>query len=193
MSKHPELQRKCKSCGEPNAPHRQFLDKGALRPYSSCRGCETAAAEAHILGKAPGGEFRTWKHMLLRCFNTKSHEYHNYGGRGITVALEWVRSFEKFLADMGPRPSSKHSIDRIDVNGNYGPGNCRWASPKEQANNRRHHQLLTLNGETRNLMQWAEYLAVPYEAIRHRLRAGWSDEQILTTPFKQGKKHSRPV
>lgn len=131
--------------------------------------------------------YRVWAHMKARCHNPKSSVYRYYGGRGVVVCERWQgkEGFANFLADMGPRPSSAHSIDRIDVNGNYEPGNCRWATKQEQMRNKRSNVTLTFRGETRCAAEWAELLGISYAAIVQRVgKLGWSDERALTTPVR---------
>ena len=105
----------------------------------SC-GClqrERAGISTKIHGLSGSPEHMIWSAMKARCFNPRNKEYHNYGGRGITVCFRWAASFAAFLMDMGERPSSRHSLDRIDNDGNYAPGNCRWATAAQQHANRR--------------------------------------------------------
>lgn len=129
-------------------------------------------------------EYRSWTAMLTRCTNPNSPNYPNYGGRGISVCDRW-RSFENFYADMGPRPDGC-SVDRIDVNGNYEPDNCRWATKATQANNTRANIPLTHNGRTMNLAEWARESGISVGALRRRIfDLGWSTERSLTTPLRK--------
>lgn len=130
-------------------------------------------------------EYRTWNYIITRCENPKSKNYPDYGGRGIRICPAWRESFETFLADVGPRPSAGHSIDRYpDVNGHYEPGNVRWATKKQQMRNTRRSRMLTLNGREQCIAAWSEELNLSQDVIGARLQRGWSDEQTLTTPVR---------
>ena len=123
-------------------------------------------------------EYRSWESMLARCTDSRNPGYANYGGRGITVCDRWMASFRSFAEDMGPAPSGG-SIERTDNNQGYSPENCRWATRKEQANNRRTNRLLTWQGKTQTVSQWAEELGLVRQRIYHQLRAGIAIECIL--------------
>jgi hypothetical protein len=123
--------------------------------------------------------------MKDRCFCKTNCNYKYYGARGITVHPEWVASFKSFYDHVGPRPSKYHSIDRIDNGGNYEPGNVRWATKKEQANNRRSSVVLTFNGEALTASQWSEKTGLPKYLISCRLRSGWTIEKALTKPVRK--------
>jgi hypothetical protein len=129
-------------------------------------------------------EYALWIQMKARCNNPRHLYYHNYGGRGIQVCERWRKSFKDFYADVGPRPSRKHTLDRINNNGNYEPGNVRWATRTEQNRNRRDNRMMTLNGETYCMAEWAEKLGVDYAILHGRLYQGWSDERALTAPLR---------
>jgi hypothetical protein len=120
--------------------------------------------------------------MIDRCENVNTDGYKRYGGRGIRVCDRWRFSFESFLADMGPRPDDT-SIERIDNNGNYEPGNCRWATSKEQANNRSSTRLVTIGNETMSLSEWADRNKIPYKLVRSRVHErGWDPVRAVTDP-----------
>lgn len=166
------------TCGEVCAVRACDLKSGNTM---SCGCYKSEQAASH--GMSDSSEYKIWDAMLQRCGNPKTQKYTAYGGRGITVCAEWS-SFEQFYKDMGPRPSKDHSIDRIDNNGNYCKENCRWATRKEQQNNKRSNRMLTCKGETHALTQWAAELGISLDGLRWRLKQGWSDEDAVTIPVK---------
>ena len=126
--------------------------------------------------------------MKTRCYNPNYSEFDSYGGRGIIVDPSWINDFPAFLAHIGPRPSAKHSIDRIENDGNYEPGNVRWATLETQVNNKRNNIILTHEGVSMTMPQWAKKLGVERHVIKNRIRYGWPIEKILTTPPRYTKK-----
>ena len=161
----------------------------------SCRGCATRRNRAAKKwsgtgqlrhGHASGGyttrTWRTWQSMCRRCESSYMARFENYGGRGIRVCDRWVNSFEAFLEDMGERPL-RMSLDRIDVNGNYEPGNCRWATPSQQCRNKRNNVYLTANGITKTLVEWSESSGLKPCTISGRKKLGWSDQDAVTKPL----------
>lgn len=129
-------------------------------------------------------EWEVWSSMRRRCYDQNAISYPRYGGRGIAVCDSWNNSFKSFFDDMGERPSKDHSIERIDNNRGYDPDNCRWATRVEQSRNRRSNRILTFNGESRCVMEWAEYLGVNNQALYRRLYKGWPVDRALSTPFR---------
>ncbi len=152
----------------------------------SC-GCKTGLRRKPPVmhGLARSAEYQAWWHIKDRCYNPKATNYPRYGGRGITIVDEWLNNFQAFYDDIGPRPSPDHSLDRIDVNGNYEPGNVRWATATEQARNRRNNIFATINGETKSLPEWCELLSVHHGTVYTRIhQRGWSPERALLTPIR---------
>lgn len=133
-------------------------------------------------------EYKCWRNFITRCENPKATGFDNYGGRGIKVCDRWRRSYEIFLADMGRCPSPKHSIERIDVNGDYTPQNCRWATRVEQARNKRNNRKLAVNGETKLLCEWSAETGLDSSLILKRIRLyGWPVERAVLTPARSRK------
>lgn len=129
---------KC-DCGGTTEVIKSSLKKGITRSCG-CLRITRMSGEKHLNykhGKSHSREFAAWRAIKVRCFNSKCAAFHNYGGRGITMCDRWLDSFENFLADMGPKPSPKHTIDRINNSGNYEPSNCCWRTYVEQMRNRR--------------------------------------------------------
>lgn len=151
-----------------------------LRGVTKSCGCYRRewAAEAKSTHRQTGSkEWTVWAAMKRRCNNPNCKDFPNYGGRGIKVCPAWEK-FEGFLQDMGKRPSDKHTIDRIDSSGDYSPENCRWATQKEQQNNRRNNRRFESNGESLTLSEWANRFGVtPFLLRYHLVKQGKTVEQ----------------
>lgn len=127
--------------------------------------------------------YRVYRSMIARCHNPNVKCYPRYGGRGIRVCRRWRESFEAFLSDVGERPSQKHQLDRIDNGGHYEPGNVRWATLCQQAQNKTSNHNLTHNGKTQCINAWARELGIDRRTIAARIQAyGWPIERALTEP-----------
>ena len=132
--------------------------------------------------------YASWRTMRRRCNDPKHNKYANYGARGITVCTRWEKSFDNFLKDMGPRPSKLHSIERNDVNGNYGPDNCKWATNAEQARNRTNTVMVTHEGREMKLIDLVTEFGLSRQHVYGRLASGWTLEQAITVPIKKYRK-----
>lgn len=152
----------------------------------SC-GCREMPARTH--GESRKGhwtpEYRAYVKLRERCLDPNNKDYAEYGGRGITV--EWP-DFQSFLASMNRKPTPAHSVERRDNNGPYSADNCYWATPEQQARNRRNSRYLALNGRTQLMVEWTREFGWPYSLIATRIRQGWSEERALSTPYTPGTK-----
>ena len=131
--------------------------------------------------------YNIWRSMRQRCTNPKCINYKNYGGRGIKVCPEWeqFQTFHKWAIDNGY--SDELTIDRIDVNGNYEPSNCRWISYKEQSNNKTNNRRIEVGGEVHTMSEWAEIKGIKVSVIWYRLESGWTPERAVNEPAFCGK------
>lgn len=161
-----------------------------LHEHSSCVSCK---AEKQRIRMTRHNETKTrlyqiWRGMRNRCNKPNDSEYQNYGGRGIKVYEEWNNSYESFkdyVSKLSHYGEKGYTLDRIDVNGNYEPGNIRWANAKTQANNRRDNHIVEFNGLKLTLKQWSEKLDIPYSTLSNRInRYGWSEYDAFTKPVQ---------
>lgn len=153
--------------------------KGVERKYGS-RACHSIP------------EYSIWHRMLRRCHNAKYADYKTYGQRGIVVCDRWRTNFQAFFDDMGPRPSPKHSIDRIDNDGNYEPSNCRWATATEQARNRRSTHLLRCGDVVGSVAEWSEVCGIDQSTLLARINHhNWSPVDAVLVPV--GGRRGRPA
>lgn len=151
-------------------------------PTLSC-GClrgERVAAAVRKHGRYLSPEYAVWEGMIQRCYNPNNIHFADYGGRGILVCDRWRQDFTAFFADVGERPSSAHTIERVDNARGYESGNVRWATRVEQQRNRRNARLITFNGRTETAHMWSKITGIPSRTVTNRLNAGWPPERILT-------------
>lgn len=191
---------KC-DCGGTSTPLAAALKRGNSK---SC-GCisrerfSRAGKARRTHGMSRSKEQHAYRHMMARCYSEKSDQFKNYGARGIRVCDEWRGSFPTFIKDMGPAPSKKHSLERKDVNADYSPQNCVWATWKEQQRNRRNNHILTFNGESRCLAEWCELLGLkPARTYARIASKRWPIEVVLSNgtlprgPTPKGGRKSAP-
>lgn len=140
--------------------------------------------KTHGLSLTP--EYGHWRNMICRCEQPTTPAFERYGGRGISICERWRGSFRNFYEDMGPRPSPRHSVDRINSDGNYEPGNCRWATKSQQSRNMRANRLVIVGGREITLAEAVEQSPVPYNTVLYRLKRGWGIDDALALPAKRG-------
>lgn len=179
---------KCKcDCGKEILVTGKRLQSGNTRSCGCLRVDTTSftkTTHGHTKNRSTTPEYRTWRSMMMRCYDPKHVVFHQYGGQGITICSRWKSSFENFLADMGKRPKGK-SIERINTRGNYEPVNCRWATSTEQGYNKICSRLITAFGRTLCLSEFARQKGLSPRIVRDRIfKLNWSTEKALSTPSK---------
>ncbi len=164
----------CETCGKDFPAHQYAVNAGRARFCSlSCK----SIRHGHAAGGKVSPTWHSWRSMKDRCYSPASTSYKYYGERGIEVCGRWLELFDNFLADMGERPVGT-SLDRIDVNGNYEPSNCRWANPVEQRINSRNIHWIEYEGERLPMLHLAEKLGIDYSVMAKRVEAGWPAERL---------------
>lgn len=172
-------------CGKEVVVVNYSLRSGHTRSCG-CLSREATGARFRKHGKAGSKLYDVWSAMRKRCENPADPAYGRYGGRGITVCKRWA-SFVNFLADMGDRPTPKHSIERVDNSAGYSKRNCRWALAPEQVKNRRNTRRVTIGERTETLMDWCREYGADYFVAYSRIRSGWGPVEAMTTPVRGRK------
>lgn len=169
-------------CGTDRRVRGYQLRSGRTTSCGCARPVPSQLRHGHSKREKDSPEYVAWRSMIGRCRNPKATNYRWYGGRGISVCDRWS-SFDAFLEDMGTRPPGCN-IERIDNSGNYEPGNCRWATRKEQGRNKRNNVVLSMNGETLCVAEWAERTGIKRHTISARLAKGWPVDRALSVPVR---------
>lgn len=165
-------------CGNNAVFFLKNLKKGHTQSCG-CRHLEIITRHGNSTRAATSPEYGSWSSMHSRCNNQNDLAYVNYGGRGISICPAWNADFVIFLRDMGPRPVGT-SLDRINVNGNYEPSNCRWATKKMQVNNTRVSVFIEHAGVRMTMTQWSEHLGISLKRIAYRVAHNWPAEMALS-------------
>lgn len=154
-----------------------------------CKNCAASASKSPGRPVSTTTEYNTWVHINQRCHNPKNKDYKNYGGRGIQVYSLWRESYEAFVMHMGMKPTPQHSIERLDVNKGYEPGNVVWATIIEQARNKRSNVRVTIGEVTKTVIEWTEdeMCSVPPKTIYKRIERGWDPEEAVLVPVGSHK------
>lgn len=161
------------------------LSTGAITKGST-KSCGCLVREANTThGRTNNPVYKVWHSMIERCRNPNNIEYKDYGERGIAVCERWLQ-FGCFIADMGERLAGM-TLERKDVNGSYEPSNCRWATQREQGNNRRNNRIIEFNGRSTTVATWAREYGLAKNTLLHRLNSGWNIECALTTVADRAK------
>ena len=166
---------------------------GSSLRYQESQSCGCLCRD-HIIkistthGMKKTGEWRSWSSMRTRCNNPAATGYDRYGGRGITICEQWD-DFETFLKDVGPRPSPDYTLERLDNDKGYFPGNVHWATCREQANNRHGNRKITRDGVTKGISEWASQFSLSKNTLKNRLNRGWPVERLFDPPMVQ--KHEK--
>ncbi len=170
------------SCGTKRRILGTSLRTGRSRHCPKCRHLQ----HGHARRSFPSMEYKVWRSMRARCRDAE--KYPNYAGRGLSVDPRWDK-FGNFLVDMGTRPGEEFSIERIDNEKGYGPGNCRWATRLEQSNNRRTNRNITHDGKTQTLTKWAKDIGIHSSSLGRRLDNGWPLAKALKKPASTGNQY----
>lgn len=165
-------------CGNANTLNTNVLLSGISRSCG-CFQIEARIDNNTTHDQSKTSEYSAWQNMKRRCDNVSSRSYPNYGGRGIAYDARWS-IFENFIADLGPKPTRAHTLERINNELHYGPTNCVWETRKVQARNRRTSKLFTHQGQTRCLAEWERELNLPLHSIGTRMRRGYTFEQAIS-------------
>jgi hypothetical protein len=173
-------------CGNERIVRGASLTRGGSRSCG-CWNSELISKAKTIHGKTDSSEYAIWTGIKARCYNIKNPSFMRYGGRGIKMCERWKNSFIDFLSDVGSKPE-RMSLDRKNNDGNYTPGNCRWATRREQSNNTRNNRFIEFRGTRKTIADWSRRLHVPDWIIPARIASGWSIKRALTQPVKTNRR-----